>query len=64
MFGDFAPALVSYTDDALFGDLWPAPPVPGPHEPSIEKNHRKCNKVPVQDFLAGTLLHCVLDLLA
>jgi 4-carboxymuconolactone decarboxylase len=22
MFGDFAPALVSFTDDVLFGDLW------------------------------------------
>lgn len=22
MFGDFAPALVSYTDDVLFGDAW------------------------------------------
>ena len=22
MFGDFAPALVGYTDDVLFGDMW------------------------------------------
>ena len=22
MFGDFAPALVDYTDDVLFGDVW------------------------------------------
>src|SRR4051794_34542125 len=22
MFGDFAPALVGYTDDVLFGDVW------------------------------------------
>jgi 4-carboxymuconolactone decarboxylase len=22
LFGDFAPALVSYTDDVLFGDVW------------------------------------------
>jgi 4-carboxymuconolactone decarboxylase len=25
MFGDFAPALVSYTDDTLFGDVWARP---------------------------------------
>ncbi|MEV6639522.1 carboxymuconolactone decarboxylase family protein [Amycolatopsis sp. NPDC051371] len=23
MFGDFAPALVSFTDDVLFGQVWP-----------------------------------------
>jgi 4-carboxymuconolactone decarboxylase len=22
LFGDFAPALVGYTDDVLFGDVW------------------------------------------
>src|SRR3954469_2500330 len=25
MFGDFAPALVAYTDDVLFGDVWKRP---------------------------------------
>ncbi|MCW2654405.1 MAG: 4-carboxymuconolactone decarboxylase [Mycobacterium sp.] len=25
MFGDFAPALVSYTDDVLFGEVWERP---------------------------------------
>ncbi|MCH6471795.1 carboxymuconolactone decarboxylase family protein [Sinomonas terrae] len=25
MFGDFAPALVSYTDDVLFGQVWERP---------------------------------------
>lgn len=25
MFGDFAPALVGYTDDVLFGDVWTRP---------------------------------------
>jgi len=25
MFGDFAPGLVSYTDDVLFGDVWKRP---------------------------------------
>jgi len=25
MFGDFAPALVSYTDDVLFADVWKRP---------------------------------------
>jgi len=25
MFGDFAPALVNYTDDILFGDIWKDP---------------------------------------
>lgn len=25
MFGDFAPALVTYTDDVLFGDAWKRP---------------------------------------
>jgi 4-carboxymuconolactone decarboxylase len=24
-FGDFAPDLVHYTDDVLFGEVWPAP---------------------------------------
>jgi 4-carboxymuconolactone decarboxylase len=23
MFGDFAPALVHFTDDVLFGEVWP-----------------------------------------
>jgi 4-carboxymuconolactone decarboxylase len=25
MFGDFAPALVHFTDDVLFGEVWPRP---------------------------------------
>jgi 4-carboxymuconolactone decarboxylase len=25
MFGDFAPALVGYTDDVLFGQVWERP---------------------------------------
>jgi 4-carboxymuconolactone decarboxylase len=25
MFGDFAPALVHFTDDVLFGEAWPRP---------------------------------------
>src|SRR6266567_2352087 len=25
MFGDFAPALVSFTDNVLFGQVWPRP---------------------------------------
>jgi 4-carboxymuconolactone decarboxylase len=25
MFGDFAPALVEYTDDVLFGQVWERP---------------------------------------
>jgi 4-carboxymuconolactone decarboxylase len=25
MFGDFAPALVHFTDDVLFGQVWPRP---------------------------------------
>jgi 4-carboxymuconolactone decarboxylase len=25
LFGDFAPALVGYTDDVLFGDVWKRP---------------------------------------
>ncbi|HEY6297961.1 MAG TPA: hypothetical protein VIX15_20080 [Streptosporangiaceae bacterium] len=29
MFGDFAPALVSFTDDTLFGQVWTRPERPG-----------------------------------
>ena len=28
MFGDFAPGLVHFTDDALFGDAWKRPELP------------------------------------
>lgn len=28
MFGDFAPSLVTYTDDVLFGDVWKDPALP------------------------------------
>ena len=34
MFGDFAPALVSYTDDVLFGQVWKRPEL-APKERSL-----------------------------
>jgi 4-carboxymuconolactone decarboxylase len=34
MFGDFAPALVHYTDDVLFGEMWKRPQL-SPKERSL-----------------------------
>jgi 4-carboxymuconolactone decarboxylase len=34
MFGDFAPALVDFTDDVLFGQVWPRPQL-APKERSL-----------------------------
>lgn len=34
MFGDFAPALVHFTDDVLFGEVWPSPAL-SPRERSL-----------------------------
>src|SRR3954465_11082616 len=34
MFGDFAPALVGFTDDVLFGDVWKRPDL-SPKERSL-----------------------------
>ncbi|WP_138445433.1 carboxymuconolactone decarboxylase family protein [Sinomonas susongensis] len=43
MFGDFAPALVSYTDDVLFGQVWERP----------ELSPRDRSLVTVSALLAG-----------
>jgi 4-carboxymuconolactone decarboxylase len=34
MFGDFAPALVHFTDDVIFGEVWPRPQL-SPKERSL-----------------------------
>lgn len=39
---------------------WPAPRSTDRTSLPLRRTYRKCNKVPVQDFLAGTLFHCLL----